>query len=362
MNRKMVPFTNKEKAEMHLIYGAADGNGAEAQRMYGERFPNRRLPNRKTFERLHRQLCETGSFLASRSNAGRAKKDESVVVAEAILDVVAAQPSTSTRTVARQVDTSQSMTWRVLKDEHLHPFHVQRVQKLSPGDYPNRIEFARWFLQQNALNPHFGRTVLFTDECTFTREGTFNTHNAHVWADVNPHATYPHAHQRRFSINVWAGILGDHLIGPYLLPERLNGKTYLTFLQHVLPDLLNVVPPRIRRVMWFQHDGAPAHYVRDVRNYLDITFPNRWIGRGGPVAWPARSPDLSPLDFFFWGRLKALMYETPIESPEELVARLSAAVGEVLEKPDVFANVRRSILRRCSACITSGGHNFEHLL
>ncbi|GBM88486.1 hypothetical protein AVEN_269361-1 [Araneus ventricosus] len=29
--------------------------------------------------------------------------------------------------------------------------------------------------------------------------------------------------------------------------------------------------------------------------------PDRWIGRGGPVLWPPRSPDLTPLDFFPMG-------------------------------------------------------------
>ncbi|EFN75683.1 hypothetical protein EAI_05404, partial [Harpegnathos saltator] len=24
--------------------------------------------------------------------------------------------------------------------------------------------------------------------------------------------------------------------------------------------------------------------------------------------WPARSPDLNPLDFYFWGALKAIVY------------------------------------------------------
>lgn len=32
--------------------------------------------------------------------------------------------------------------------------------------------------------------------------------------------------------------------------------------------------------------------------YLDLTFPNRWIGRLGPSPWPPRSPDLTPLHFF----------------------------------------------------------------
>ena len=35
--------------------------------------------------------------------------------------------------------------------------------------------------------------------------------------------------------------------------------------------------------------------------FLDATFPNRWIGRDGPTPWPPRSPDITPLDIFFYG-------------------------------------------------------------
>ncbi|GBM06328.1 hypothetical protein AVEN_121372-1 [Araneus ventricosus] len=105
----MLPFTIREKADIRFIYGTA--NGSEAQRLYGKRFPNRRLPDRKSFERLHRQLCETGSSFASRSDVGRAKTDGALVVEEAILDMVADQPSTSTRAVAKQLHVSHSTTW-----------------------------------------------------------------------------------------------------------------------------------------------------------------------------------------------------------------------------------------------------------
>ncbi len=84
-------------------------------------------------------------------------------------------------------------------------------------------------------------------------------------------------------MNVWAGIVNDFLIGPYLLPTRLNGESYLIFLEQVLPDMLNDVPIAIRNRMWFQHDGAPAHFSTDVRTYLNATFEARWIRRGGPV-------------------------------------------------------------------------------
>ena len=42
----------------------------------------------------------------------------------------------------------------------------------------------------------------------------------------------------------------------------------------------------------YQQDGAPPHFHVNVRNFLDRT------------EFPLRSPELTPLDFYFWGTLK----------------------------------------------------------
>ncbi|GBM28678.1 hypothetical protein AVEN_116695-1 [Araneus ventricosus] len=94
---------------------------------------------------------------------------------------------------------------------------------------------------------------MVTHESTFTREGMFNSHNFYVWSEENPHATRTRAAQERFSVNVWAGIVGDHLVLPYLLPEHLTGANNLIFLQQVLLQLLDDahVSAAIRSSMWF---------------------------------------------------------------------------------------------------------------
>jgi hypothetical protein len=51
----------------------------------------------------------------------------------------------------------------------------------------------------------------------------------------------------------------------------------------------------------FQKDGVPAHYLGEVREYLNTRFPGRWIGRAAPIAWQPRSPALTHLDLFLWG-------------------------------------------------------------
>jgi hypothetical protein len=63
--------------------------------------------------------------------------------------------------------------------------------------------------------------------------------------------------------------------------------------QFVVPQVEDLQPTVI-----FQQDGAPPHWGRIVRNYLDATFLSHWLCRDGPLAWPPRSPNITPLDFF----------------------------------------------------------------
>ena len=52
--------------------------------------------------------------------------------------------------------------------------------------------------------------------------------------------------------------------------------------------------------------------------YFDATHPNKWIGRRGSVEFPARSPDLTPMDFFLWGYLKDKVYAAKPATIEDL--------------------------------------------
>lgn len=358
----MADYTLHELADMHLIYGEARCNGREARRLYAERFPQRRLPNHVTFQKLDGRLRETGVLRAARPDAGRPRTVRTVQFEEAVLQRIEDNPSTSTRAIAKDLNTSNANVWNVLHEMGMHPFKTQKVHELSADDFPQRVAFCQWYLHQIVNIPDFLTHVLFTDEASFTREGIVNIHNSHVWDFVNPKATRVFHNQRRFTINVWAGIVHDHLIGPYLLPNRLGGGNYRTFLCDVLPELLENVPLAVRQRLWFQHDGAPPHFALNVRQYLNNVFPNCWIGRGGPIQWPPRSPDLTPMDFFFWGEMKRLVYETPIETPEELVARVVAAAAIIRETPGCFERVRQSFARRCQLAINVNGRHFQQHL
>lgn len=162
-----------------------------------------------------------------------------------------------------------------------------------------------------------------------------------------------------FSLNVWAGIIGDNLLGPFFLSHILNGENYLQFLQNDLPELLDDVPLLIRQQAFFVYDGASTHFQIIVRDFFNATYANRWIGRGGPVPWPARSPDCNPLDFYLWDHVKSLVY---IDLIADIDTRIINAFQTVRNTPGIFERVRRSLIRRMEACIVANGSHFEHFL
>jgi hypothetical protein len=65
------------------------------------------------------------------------------------------------------------------------------------------------------------------------------------------------------------------------------------------------------------------------RKYDVIPQNGRWVGRDGPIPWPPRSPDITPLDFFLWGYVKDIVYKTPVTSLDELKLRTVAAIETI---------------------------------
>jgi hypothetical protein len=65
-------------------------------------------------------------------------------------------------------------------------------------------------------------------------------------------------------------LIGDVLIAPYKLLPRLSGASYLRLITEELPQLLEDVQLAMQYTMWFMHDGAPAHFVHDVKQVFSL--------------------------------------------------------------------------------------------
>ena len=76
-------------------------------------------------------------------------------------------------------------------------------------------------------------------------------------------------------------------------------------------------------------DRAPPNFSCFVTDILNERFPDAWIGRGGPIPWSPRSPDLSPLDFFLWWYIKNIEYAEKIRNIQYLQERVTSAIENV---------------------------------
>lgn len=125
----------------------------------------------------------------------------------------------------------------------------------------------------------------------------------------------------------------------------------------IIPAIRATIPEEQFNRVWFQQDGCPAHNSREVEIFLRSIFGNRIISNTGPVHWPARSPDITPLDFYLWGYVKNEVYE--YDPPE------NRAVLEERTR-DVLANINRNTLNRvcrlvytkCQKCVEKNGRHF----
>lgn len=114
--------------------------------------------------------------------------------------------------------------------------------------------------------------------------------------------------------------------------------------------------------MYLQMDGCPAHYGRNVRSFLNENYANRWIGRERPVGWPARSPDLTPLDYFLWGAMKQKAYTSTVNTEADLKDRIVQCALEIKSDPEMVRRATNQIALRAATCLQQRWGHFEHLM
>lgn len=358
---KYLTETHRIEILMMIGYGDNCRSQVEVANLFNHRYPE--LPNisQSTVSKIHAQFRELGHVKPLKRKPHFVEDDVKVD----ILLSVEENPTSSTRQIARENNVSQTTVLRCLHKEKLHPYKLTFVQELTEDDPDRRMDFCERLMNKLNRNEIALGTILFSDESTFTLNGEVNRQNCRYWSAENPnwmretHTQYPQ------KVNVWAGIIGDHIIGPIFIDGNLTAEKYLNMLRNeVIPALANLYPNAIDPSLpngnvWFQQDGATPHYALMVRTYLDEIFPNKWIGRRGTIEWPARSPDLTPLDFYLWGYLKNKVYATQPTSIVDLKDRMTTEIRNI--SPQTLNKVKEEFYRRLCYCQQLGGEHFEHL-
>ncbi|GFU86526.1 transposable element Tc3 transposase [Trichonephila clavipes] len=175
-------------------------------------------------------------------------------------------------------------------------------------------------------------------KCKRKLNGYVNKQNCLVWSEANPQV-YVETPLHPEKLIVWCALWAGGVIGPYFFKNdeghnvTVNGDRYRAMITNFfIPELNN----HDVQELWFQQDGATCHTARATIDLLKDTFGDRLISRFGPVNWPPRSCDLTPLDYFLWGYVKSLVYaDTPqtLDHLEDNIRRVIADIRpQMLEK------------------------------
>ncbi|GFV41443.1 uncharacterized protein TNCV_5048481 [Trichonephila clavipes] len=193
---------------------------------------------------------------------------------------------------------------------------------IHQNDHQARRRFVEWAQNEIAVVPDFHKRILFSNEAHFWLNGYVNKPNCRIWSEANPQV-YVETPLHPEKLTVWCALWA----GGILLQKNdeghnvtVNGDRYRAMITNFfLPELNN----HDVQELWFQQNGATCHTARATIDLLKDTFGDRLISRFGPVNWPPRSCDLTPLDYFLWGYVKSLVYADKPQTLHHLYIEIS---------------------------------------
>lgn len=352
-------YTNEIILDLFAIHSSAHNVIIRTCREFNAKYPHLNPMNPRKFLRLKNKVITTGNLNPPRNRKKSILNDEETQIN--VLAYFTAYPKTSIRHASEEIGISFSSVQRILSEHKFHPYSFIRLQKLSEQDFGRRLMFCEDFLlkfQEHGIN--FLKNIIWSDEAKFSKRGVHNHRNQHFWATENPHLVKQVDNQFQFSVNVFCLLLDDQ-VKWFIYEENLNGNRYLDIITNIVEEFIDNLPFGRPENLWYQMDGAPAHSTRAVDRKLTMLFEDRWWGNKGPLLWPPRSPDLTPLDFFLWGRIKDVVYQTEPGSKIELVQRINESMIS-LDPQEIRRATNNAVIRRIELCTNRNGEHIEHLL
>ena len=326
-------------------------------RKFRTKFGRENAPTNRAIKLMVDKFLETGSVLDNRGNIYQ-RSGRSTENVAAVSRSVEEDPKTSIRHRSQQLNIKPSTLFNILhRDLHLKAYKIQLTQELKPTDHALRRQFVSWAIEKQEENENFFNKIIFTDEAHFQLNGYVNKQNCRIWGEENPRVILEQPlHPQK--VTVWCGLWSGGIIGPYFF-ENANGNTITVngnrYREMIRSFLWREIDDLGVENMWFQQDGATCHTARETMDLLKEKFEDRIISRRAGVNWPARSCDLTPLDFFLWGFVKSKVYRNNPTTIQELKNNIIEQISTI--DNSLLNNVIQNFGKRLEACRSSrGGH------
>ena len=160
-----------------------------------------------------------------------------------------------------------------------------------------------------------------------------NKQNFRKWSQTKPEEVHEKPlHSPK--VTVWCGLISSRIYGPNFFEDPEGNARLVTTDTYI--EMLNMVSVNdIYPDIWFQQDGATAHTSLRAREWLTNQFGNKIIFHHMEFTWSARSPDLSPLDYFLWDYVKENVFKrqpADIEILKEIVQEVVSSIDQDVQR------------------------------
>ncbi|GFT31987.1 uncharacterized protein TNCV_3468411 [Trichonephila clavipes] len=233
---------------------------------------------------------------------------------------------------------------------------------IHPNGHQARRRFVEWVQNEIAVVPDFHKRILFSDEAHFWLNGYVNKQNCRIWSEANPQV-YAETSLHPEKLTVWCALWAGGIIGPYFFKNdeghnvTVNDDRYRAMITNFfIPELNN----HDVQELWFQQDGATCHTARATIDLLKDPFGDRLISRFGPVNWPPRSCDLTPLDYFLWGYVKSLVYADKPQTLDYLEDNIRRVIADI--RPQMLEKVIENWTSRLDYIRASRGSPMSEII
>ncbi|GFU64759.1 transposable element Tc3 transposase, partial [Trichonephila clavipes] len=222
--------------------------------------------------------------------------------------------------------------------------------------------FVEWAQNEIAVVPDFHKRILFSDEAHFWMNGYVNKQNCRIWNEANPQV-YVETPLHPEKLTVWCALWAGGIIGQYFFKNdeghnvTVNDDRYRAMITHFFIRELN---NHDVQELWFQQDAATCHTARATIDLLKDTFGDRLISRFGPVNWPPRSCDLTPLDYFLWGYVKSLIYVDKPQTLDHLKDNIRRVIADI--RPQMLEKVIENWTSRLDYIRASRGSHMKEII
>lgn len=244
-------LTLQQKIYLIQCYGMGDKSYRYIKEEFNEKFRGVNI-SRNGIRKLVKKFLKTGSVINLKKK--KIVHDEEDVATLLVLDSVEDNPKLSLRRRSLQIGISKSHIQRILNERKIHAYKPIFNHTLELGDDEKRLYFCLWMGNEIMRNRNFHNNIVFSDEATFSTNGTVSSQHVRYWSDTNPHFRISNNRQYFVKVNVWCAVTYHGIIGPYFFNSNVNQHTYLDMLRHFLRDGLIDLPLDYRQSMYFQQD------------------------------------------------------------------------------------------------------------